>query len=127
MTTALATARGSVYTTLAAVFTTTANGYKRRQENYQYPCFVVGWPQEFNVRPTLGAGERDITLDVWFACEVTDADSTDDLLSSMLETGVTALLANGAWDVQPVTDFGEQQTQDDRTVIWCRLPVAVMA
>ena len=126
MATSLATARGNLYTTLSAAVTS-ANHYKRRQTNYQYPAVVVGWPQEFDVRPTYGANERDFTIDVWVACEVTEDDSTDDLLSSLLETSVTALLTNSAWDVQPATDFGEQPTADDRTVIWCRLPVQILA
>jgi len=125
MATSLATARASVSTALTAAMTG-CNHYRRRQTDYKYPAVVVGWPQEFNVRPTLGAGERDITLDVWVACELGDDDSTDDLLSSLLESAVTALLGTAAWDVQPVTDFGEQVTADERTVIWCRLPVAVM-
>lgn len=125
MATSLATARGNVYTTLAAAMTT-ANPYKRRQTNYMYPAVVVGWPQELDVRADLGTA-RDFTLDVWVACEVIDDDSSDDLLSGLLETAVTALLTNSAWDVQPVTDFGEQQTQDDRTIIWCRIPVSVLA
>lgn len=126
MATALATARGNVATALASALTT-ANHYKRRQTNFQYPCVLVGWPQELDVRPTHGGGERDFTLDVWVACEVLDDDSSDDLLSSLLETAITALLTNTAWDVQPVTDFGEQQTQDERSVIWCRIPVLVLA
>lgn len=126
MATSLGTARGNVSTTLSSAMTN-ANHYKRRQTNYEYPCVVVGWPQEFNVNPTQGGAERDFTLDVWVACEVTDDDSTDDLLSSLLDSAVTALQTNSAWAVQPVTDFGEQQSQDDRAVIWCRLPVLVLA
>lgn len=125
MATSLATVRASVSTALSSAMTT-CNHYRRRETDYKYPAVVVGWPQEFDVRPTLGAGERDITLDVWVACEVGDDDSTDDQLSSLLESAVTALLATAAWDVRPVTDFGEQQTADERTVIWCRIPVAVM-
>lgn len=125
MATTLATARGNLSTTLSAAITT-ANHYKRRQVNYQYPTVVVGWPQEYDVRPAMGDA-RDFTLDVFVGVEVTDDDSSDDLLSSLLESAVTALLTNDDWDVQPATDFGEQQTQDDRTVIWCRLPVSILA
>jgi hypothetical protein len=125
MATTLATARGNVYTTLAAALTT-CNPYKRRQTNYQYPCFVVGWPQEYDARPDMGTG-RDFVLDVLIAVEVGEDDSADDLLSSLLDSAVTAIQTNNAWDVQPISDFGEQQTADDRTVIWCRLPVSVLA
>lgn len=125
MATTLATARGDIYTLLAAALTN-CNGYKRRQTNYEYPCFVVGWPEEYNARPAFGGAERDFILDVFVACEVTDDDSTDDLLSSILDAAVAAL-QTASRDVQPVTDFGEQQTADDRTVIWCRLPVMVLA
>ena len=125
MATTLATARGDVYTLLAAALTN-CNAYKRRQTNYQYPCFVVGWPQEYDPEPTLGGSDRDFTLDVFVACEVTEDDSTDDLLSSILDVAVAALQTSSRV-VHPVTDFGEQQTADDRTVIWCRLPVLVLA
>lgn len=125
MATTLATARGNVYTTLASALTN-CNPYKRRQTNYQYPCFVVGWPQEFDARPAMG-DQRDFVLDVFFAVEVTEDDSSDDLLSSILDSAVTAIQTDKSWDAQPATDFGEQQTQDDRTVIWCRLPVSVLA
>ena len=124
MATTLATARGNVSTALASAVTT-ANHYKRRQTNYQYPCVVVGWPAEYDANPAMG-DVRDFTLDVFVGVEVADDDSSDDLLSSLLESVVTTLLANSGWVVEPVTDFGEQQTADDRTVVWCRLPVRVM-
>ena len=124
MATSLATARTSIATALAGI--ATANHYRRRQTNYQYPCIVVGWPQSMDVRPTMG-DTRDFTIDVIIGVEVVDDDSSDDLLSSLLETTVTALLTAAAWDVQPATDFGEELLGDNRTIIWCRLPVAVLA
>lgn len=122
--TTLATARTSIATALAGI--TTAQIYRRRQTNYQYPAIVVGWPQSLDVRPTQGDA-RDIALDVFVGCEVTDDDSTDDLLSSLLESVVAALLLTAAWDVQPATDFGEAPTDDNRVIIWCRLPVLMLA
>lgn len=127
MATSLATARGNVYTTLSTAFSTNANAYKRRQKNYQYPCFVVGWPQEFDVRPTQGGNERDFVLNVWVACESIDDESTDDALSAMLETAVTALMTNSAWDVQPAFAFNEEALDDQRSIVSCLLPVAVLA
>lgn len=124
MATTLATARAAAATALSAI--TTAQTYRRRQTNYQYPCFVVGWPTEYDARPTMG-DTRDFTVNVWVACEVTDDDSTDDLLSSLLESAVTALQANGSWDVQPITDFDEQLTDDQRTIVSCRLPLNMLA
>lgn len=123
MATTLATTRTAVLTALASV--TTIERYRRRQTNYQYPCAVVGWPQEFDVRPVMGDA-RDFTIDVHIACEVIDDDSSDDLLSSILESVVTALQGTPAWDVQPVTDFGESLLDDNRVVVWCRLPLAVL-
>src|SRR5690349_9698919 len=115
MATTLATARGSVYTTLAAALTN-CNGYKRRQTDYKFPCFLVSWPTSYDVAPDQG-DERDFDLIVSFAVEVGDDDSADDLLSSILDTGAAALLAgNGAWGVGPANNFGEQLTEDNRTI-----------
>lgn len=125
MATALSTVRTSIATTLASAITT-AQVYRRRQTNPHCPCLVIGWPDEFDFRPTLGAGERDITIPVWVGVEVADDDSSDDLLSSLMESAVTALQTS-AWDVQPATNFGEAVTDDGRTIIWAALPVAVFA
>ena len=125
MATSLATARGNVSTALASAVTS-ANHYKRRQTNPQFPCIVVGWPDELDVRPAFGDA-RDFTLSVWIGVEVGDDDSADDLLSSLLESAVTALQATSGWDVQPATDFGESLTEDGRVIVWCRLPVLVLA
>lgn len=125
MATTLATTRTAVLTALSGI--TTANKYRRRQKNYQFPCVVVGWPQEYDARPIHGDA-RDFTLDILVGVEVgVDDDSADDLLSTLLDATVAALLAGSvAWDVQPVTDFGETQTADDRIEIWCRIPLKVM-
>ena len=125
MATSLATARTDALTALSGI--TTANKYRRRPTNPQFPCLFVGWPDEFDFNPTLGAGERDFTLSVWAGCEVTDDESSDDALSSLLESAVTALQVNPAWRVAPATDFGEQVTDDNRTIIWARLPLLVLA
>lgn len=122
--TALATARTSAYTALATI--TTAQTYRRRQRNYQYPCFVVGWPVELDARPAQGEA-RDFTLNIYGAAEVTDDDSSDDLLSGLLDSAITKLQETAAWDVQPVTDFDEAATDDERTIIWFRIPLAILA
>jgi hypothetical protein len=121
--TALATVRTDLYDALAAL--DVAQTYRRRLTNYQYPAYVVGWPQEMDVRAAQG-DVRDFVIDVYVAVEVTDDESCDDLLSDLLEAAVEALLANGQWDVQPATDFGEELV-GERTVVSCRLPVAVFA
>jgi hypothetical protein len=98
--------------------------YRHRQENYHFPAVVIGWPQSMDVRPTMGS-PRDFVIDVHVAVDVIDPESSDDRLSTTIDAVVEALLAEPNWDVQPVTDFGEQLSGDQRTVIWCRLPVAV--
>jgi hypothetical protein len=121
----LATMRTTVATPLASV--TTAQVYRRRQKNMQYPCLVVGWPIEWDVRPVLDDDPRDAIIPVHVGCESTDDDSSDDLLSATLDSAVTALLAVSSLDVMPATDFGEGVTDDGRTIIWATLPVKVLA
>jgi hypothetical protein len=125
MATTLATIRTNIATALVGV--TTANIYRRRQTNLQYPCLMIGWPLEFDVRPAQAADPRDATIPVTVGVEVTDDDSSDDLLSSILESAVTAILANATMDVQPATDFGEALTDDGRAIIWATIPVKVLA
>jgi hypothetical protein len=122
--TSLADVRSTLYDTLDAVGTATT--YKRRQTNLQFPAYLVGWPQSMDVRPDMG-GARDYVIDVFAGVEVVDDDSSDDELSALLEAAVEAILELDAHDVQPATDFGEEVTADGRTIIWCRLPVAVFA
>jgi hypothetical protein len=122
MATTLAAARGALYTACASV--TTAQRYKTRQTNYQYPAIVIGWPQSMDMRPAMG-DQRDFVIDVGIAVEVTDDEGSDDTLSGLLESVVTAFSATGTWDVQPATDFGEELIADGRVVIWCRVPVAI--
>ena len=100
--------------------------YRTRQTNYDFPAIVVGWPQSMDVRPAMGT-PRDFVIDVHIGVEVHDADGADELLSILLEAAVVALQDNKAWDVQPITDFGEDITSDQRVLLWCRLPVAVFA
>ncbi len=122
----LATIRTAIVTALAGV--NTAQIYRRRQTNMQYPCLMVGWPLEFDVRAALdGGGSRDATIPVHVGVENTDDDSSDDLLSTLLESTVSALLAVSTYDVQPATDFGEGLTDDGRTIIWATIPVRVFA
>ncbi len=122
----LATIRTGIATALAGI--TTAQIYRRRQTNMQYPCLFIGWPLEFDVRAALdGGGSRDATIPLHIGVEVTDDDSSDDLLSTTLESVASALLAVSTYDVQPATDFGEGQTDDGRTIIWATIPVRVFA
>lgn len=118
----LAEVRTDLYDALNAA-SDDATTYRRRQVNYQFPCFVVGWPQQMDVRAAQG-GVRDFVIDVAIEVEVTDEEAADEALEALIEVAVTAL--DGAqWDVQPVTDFAETITGDGRLVIGCRLPVAV--
>jgi len=100
--------------------------YRHKQVNYQFPAFVVGWPRSMDVRPTF-SGQRDFTIDVTVGVEMIDPESSDARLSALLEQAVDALQADPTWDVQPITDFGEELLNDSRVVVWCRLPVAVFA
>jgi hypothetical protein len=122
VTTLLAEVRTDLFDALAALGM--AQTYRRRTPNYEYPAYIVGWPQSMNVRPAMG-DPRDFVIDVYVGVEVTDDESCDDLLSELLEAAVTALQATAHWDVQPATDFGEGVTADGRAIIGCRLPVAV--
>jgi hypothetical protein len=122
MATTLATVRAALFAELSEI--ESAQTYKTRQRHFQYPAIVVGWPQSMNVGPSMGEA-RDFVIDVGVAVEVTDDESSDELLSEILEDAVTALSATSTWQVQPATDFGEELVNDNRTVIWCRLPVAV--
>jgi hypothetical protein len=120
----LATARADLYDVLDGIGLATT--YKRRQTNLQFPASLVGWPQSMDVRPAMG-DLRDYVIDVFAGVETVEDDSSDDQLSALLEAAVDAILALEAHDVQPATDFGEEVTADGRTIIWCRLPVAVFA
>lgn len=125
MATSLSTARSGVSTALAGI--TTAQRYTRRQTNYQFPCFLVSWPTRYDVNPDQG-DERDFDLIVSVGVEITEDDSSDDLLSSLLDSAAAALLtANAAWGVGPASNFGEALTEDGRAVIWADLPVQVMS
>jgi hypothetical protein len=116
----LATLRTNIATALSGV--TTANIYRRRQTNLQYPCLMIGWPIEFDVRPVMATAPRDATIPVTIGVEVLDDDSSDDLLSTIMESAITALD-----DVMPATDFGEALTDDGRVILWATLPVKVLA
>jgi DNA-directed RNA polymerase subunit K/omega len=122
MATTLATVRTALFDELSEI--ADAQTYRTRQRNYQYPAIVVGWPQTMNVGPSMGEA-RDFVIDIGIAVEVTDDESSDDTLSGILEEAVDALSSTSTWMVQPATDFGEELINDNRTVIWCRLPVAV--
>jgi hypothetical protein len=121
----LAQTRTALATALDAL-SDDAQVYRRNQANYQYPAVLIGWPQSLDFRPTMG-GPRDYVIDVYVAVEVGDDDSSDDLLSELMESAVAILLANDSWDVQPATDFAEQLLADNRVTLSCRLPVAVYA
>ena len=101
--------------------------YRHRLNDYQYPAVVVGWPQSMDVRPYMAEGGREYVIDVFIAVAVTDPESSDDLLSELLESAVGVLLEGAAMDVRPVTDFGERVLNDSRVEISCRLPVVVYA
>jgi hypothetical protein len=120
----LATLRTNIATALSGV--TTANIYRRRQTNLQYPCLMIGWPLEFDVRPVMATAPRDATIPVTVGVEVLDDDSSDDLLSTIMESAITAL-DTSVYDVMPATDFGEALTDDGRTILWATLPVKVLA
>ncbi len=124
MTTTLSEARTAVFDELSTIGM--ANTYRTRQRSYQYPAIVVGWPQSMDVRPAMGDA-RDFVLDIGIAVEVVDDDSSDDLLSEILEAAATILQDTPTWDVQPATDFGEELLTDNRVVIWCRLPLAIFS
>lgn len=124
MATTLATARTSMLTALAGI--TTAEKYRRRMTGIQYPCFIAGWPDEIDFNADLGGADRDFTIPLWVGVEVTDDESSDDLLSSLMESAVTALQAySSAWSVRPATNFGTEAVADDRTIIWAALPVVM--
>lgn len=122
MTTSLAAARTALFDALSTV--DGVQVYRHRVQNFQYPAMVVGWPTSLDVRADMGFA-RDFVIDVDVAVEVIDPESSDELLSDLLEQAVEALQGDSAWDVRPVTNFGEQLLADDRTIVWCRLPVAM--
>ena len=125
MTTALAAVRTDLYDALSTG--RRVQIYRHRQETTSIPAIVVGWPQSMDVRPAMG-DPRDFVIDVFVAVEVTDPESSDDLLSDLLEAGGDGAAGRSEWDVQPVTDFVEEQPLGDgRVVMRCRLPVAVFA
>lgn len=123
----LADIRGELFTALETI--DDVEVYKRRLANYQYPAIIVGWPQSLDVRPYLGPTPRQFVIDVTVAVEATDDVSADIRLEELLEAAVEALTPDDQpeWTVQTVTDFSEQLLADGRTVIACRLPVAVIA
>jgi hypothetical protein len=120
--TLLTTLRADLFDSLSTIGT--ANTYRRRRTNYEFPALIVGWPQTMDFRPEMG-GARDFVIDVIIGIEVSDEDSSDDQLSDLIEEAVAVLQDVAQWDVQPATDFGEELTGDNRVIIWCRLPVAV--
>jgi hypothetical protein len=101
------------------------NVYRRRKLDPQMPAFVVGWPQSMDVRAAQGAGIRDYVIDVNIGVQVVDDEGADEELEELIEVAVAAVLLDPSWDVQPVTDFGEEILADGRVTMWCRLPVAV--
>lgn len=125
MTTALSTVRSDLHAALDALGV--AQTYRRHLINYQYPAYIVGWPQEIDFRAAMGDYPRDFVISVFVGVEVTDDESCDALLEDLLEAAVEVLQANDQWDVQPATDFSEGATQDGRVIIGCRLPVAVFS
>jgi hypothetical protein len=122
VTTALTGVRADLYDVLAAL--DVAQVYKRRAVNYEFPAFIVGWPQEIDFRAVMGT-PRDSVVDVFVEVEVTDEDSADEQLEELLEAAVGTLLLVNNYDVEPATDFAEFATADGRTVMGCRLPVRV--
>ena len=122
--TTLADVRGELFDTLDALGV--AQVYRHRIADYQYPAYVVGWPQLLDVRPAMGT-QRDFVIEVFVAVEVTDDASCDDLLSELLEGAVVAMQENAYWDVQPAVEFEEASVADGRSIITCLLPVAVFA
>ena len=124
MTVSLATARTALFDDLSTI--EDVEPYRHRLENYQYPCAIVGWPQSMDVRPDF-VQERDYVIDVYVAVAVTDPESSDELLSELIEAVVEVLLDGSNRDVRPATDFGERLLADNRVEISCRLPVAVFA
>lgn len=126
MATTLATARTNMLTALASI--TTAQKYRFRSTGIMFPCYVAGWPDEIDFNPDQGGAERDFTIPLWVGAEVTDDESSDDLLSSLMESAVTALQSySSSWIVRPATSFGTETVGDDRTVIWAALPVVMYA
>lgn len=97
--------------------------YRYLQSDYHYPAIVVGMPRTIDVRADQGQA-RDVVIEVEVVCEVTDPESADITLFDLVEQVTVVLLAESAWDVQPATT-GSNLLADNRTVIWCRLPVAV--
>jgi hypothetical protein len=125
MPTELVDVRIALYDALSTL--TDVEVYRHRRRDYKYPCIVIGWPSSIDVRADMGMA-RDFVINVELAVEVVDDESSDDRLSELLEEAVAILLdTQSTWDVQPVTDFGELLLADNRTVISCRLPVAVFS
>jgi hypothetical protein len=125
MSTELVEVRTALHDTLTALVDVEV--YRHRRKDYKYPCVVIGWPSSIDVRADMGMA-RDFVINVELAVEVVDDESSDNRLSDLLEDAITLLLdAQSTWDVQPVTDFGELLLADNRTVISCRLPVAVFS
>jgi hypothetical protein len=122
VTTTLTAVRTDLYDNLAAL--EVAQVYKRRATNFEFPAFIVGWPAEVDFSAAMGA-PRDFVIDVFVEVEVTDEDSADETLEELIEAAVVSLMTIDTYHVRPATDFTESSTADGRTVIGCRLPVAV--
>jgi DNA-binding Lrp family transcriptional regulator len=122
VTTSLTAVRTDLYDNLAAL--EVAQVYKRRATNYEFPAFIVGWPQEVDFSAAMGS-PRDFVVDVFVEVEVTDEDSADETLEELIEAAVASLMTIDTYHVRPATDFAESQTADGRTLIGCRLPVSV--
>lgn len=112
---------------------TTANRYRFRPKNPQYPCTVIGMPDEWDTRPVEGSA-RTMTFPVWVGIDGKDDESTEDTFEALIESVVTTLLANptltgvvDSLDVQPVTNFTASISGDDRVILWCSIPVEVFA
>jgi hypothetical protein len=123
--------RTGLKTTVDSV--TTAQRYRFQPKNPQFPCIVVGLPDEFDTRATE-TGQRTMLIPVWCGAEGNDDESTDDAIHSLVEATVAALLAAPTLggvvesiDVQPATSFSATVTADNRVTVWCSLPIEVFA
>lgn len=126
----LAQIRSGLATACASV---TAQKYRFRPDNPEYPCVVIGWPTSFDVRANQDGG-RDVEIPVSCGVEVKDPESADDELSALIESTITALSAAPTLggiaytiDIAPATDFGVEVIGDERRILWCALPVLVYA
>jgi hypothetical protein len=107
--------------------------FPTRTKAPNYPCAVVGWPENY----TLGVDQGDaldMIIPVWVGLLWADDESSDDQLSEYLETVPDAILTDdtlgGACDVAVVLSADNFEVGLDdaqRTVMWFQLPVTVVA